>query len=172
LSPRESDLNFPEVVLFIFSGQHLCLLSTKRVVPSEWCLGLVQRRIKLRTSARDVGCEMVTDRTRLKNAEELWIAKYRAALRDAPVQQSLFVRVRVVLHSAQNILVSQIRRIVNNWIQSHPHSQEQQKQRSARSSQSPPVPETATSSRKMNQPESTGKRSSRKIKATIAGKAG
>jgi hypothetical protein len=119
---------------------------------------------------------MANDRAHLKNTEELWIAKYRAALKEVSVQQSRFMRVRVGLCNARNIVISQIGRIVNNWIGANPRPQEihphphKQQQRPARSSEPLPISQPKTSIRK--RAGSTGKRSSRKGKTAIVGKVG
>jgi hypothetical protein len=51
---------------------------------------------------------MAMDRTPLKDAEEAWIAKYRSALKDIPVQQSRSTRFHEALHRAHSIIVSQL----------------------------------------------------------------
>ena len=48
------------------------------------------------------------DRTPLKDAEEAWIAKYRSALKDIPVQQSRSTRFHEALNRAHNIIVSRV----------------------------------------------------------------
>lgn len=49
---------------------------------------------------------MSMDRTPLKDAEEAWIAKYRSALKDIPVQQSRSTRFHEALNRAHSIIVS------------------------------------------------------------------
>jgi hypothetical protein len=51
---------------------------------------------------------MAMDRTPLKDAEEAWIAKYRSALKDIPVQQSRSTRLHEALERAQSIIVSRV----------------------------------------------------------------
>ncbi len=51
---------------------------------------------------------MSTDQTPLKDAEEAWIAKYRSALKDIPVQQSRSTRFNEALHRAHSIIVSRV----------------------------------------------------------------
>jgi len=49
---------------------------------------------------------MAMDRTPVKEAEEAWIAKYRSALKDIPVQQSRSTRFHEALNRAHSIMVS------------------------------------------------------------------
>ncbi len=51
---------------------------------------------------------MAMDRTPLNDAEEAWIAKYRSALKDIPVQQSRSTRFHEALNRAHNIIVSRV----------------------------------------------------------------
>jgi hypothetical protein len=51
---------------------------------------------------------MAMDRTPLKDAEEAWIAKYRSALKDIPVQQSRSTRFHETLNRAHSIIVSHV----------------------------------------------------------------
>lgn len=115
---------------------------------------------------------MGTDRTHLESAEELWIEKYRTALKNAPesasVQQSSFMRARVALRGAHTMVSLQIERIVKRWIQAPPLLQEQP--RLAQLSGPPPVPEPTASTRKMNR-SSNGEQSSGEAKGVIAAKA-
>ncbi len=55
---------------------------------------------------------MSMDRTPLKDAEEAWIAKYRSALKDIPVQQSRSTRFHEALNRAHSIIVSHVARIL------------------------------------------------------------
>lgn len=95
---------------------------------------------------------MATDRTHFEHAEELWIEKYRTALKSAPegapVQQSSFMRLQVALRRAHKMVSLHIRRIVKRWILPAPLLQEQH--RLTQSSEPPPVPKPATSTRKVN----------------------
>jgi len=49
---------------------------------------------------------MAMDRTPLKDAEEAWIAKYRSALKDIPVQQSRSSIFHEALNRAHSIIAS------------------------------------------------------------------
>jgi hypothetical protein len=51
---------------------------------------------------------MAMDRTPLKDAEEAWIAKYRSALKDIPVQQSRSTRFHEALNRAHSIIASHV----------------------------------------------------------------
>ena len=51
---------------------------------------------------------MVMDRTPLKDTEEAWIAKYRSALKDIPVQQPRSTRFHEALNRANSIMMSRI----------------------------------------------------------------
>jgi len=55
---------------------------------------------------------MATDRTGMKNAEDAWIAKYRAALKKVPVELSRSSKVREALNRAHSITVSHIGRML------------------------------------------------------------
>jgi hypothetical protein len=99
------------------------------------------------------------DRTHWENAEESWIAKYRAALKDAPVEQSRFMRVCVALTSARDTVISQVGRILTRWTQA--------KRKGPASSSNPaPISEPRNSTREMNRAESSGKPPSKKTTAT------
>ena len=58
---------------------------------------------------------METNRIRLEQPDEAWIAKYRAALDTNPVQQSHFTRLRESLTDAGHTLVTQMRTVVGSW---------------------------------------------------------
>lgn len=49
---------------------------------------------------------MATDRTPSRDTDEAWIAKYRSALKDIPVQQSRSTRFHEALHRARSVIVS------------------------------------------------------------------
>ena len=51
---------------------------------------------------------MAMDRTPLNDAEEAWIAKYRSALKDIPVEQSRSTRFHEALNRAHGIIVSHV----------------------------------------------------------------
>lgn len=51
---------------------------------------------------------MAMDLTPLKDAEEAWIAKYRSALKDIPVEQSRSTRFHEALNRAHGIIVSHV----------------------------------------------------------------
>jgi hypothetical protein len=51
---------------------------------------------------------MAMDRTPLNDAEEAWIAKYRTALKDIPVEQSRSTRFHEALNRAHGIIVSHV----------------------------------------------------------------
>jgi hypothetical protein len=55
---------------------------------------------------------MATDQTYLKDAEEAWIAKYRAALKEVPGEPSRSTKVRDALNRAQGITISNITRML------------------------------------------------------------
>jgi hypothetical protein len=97
---------------------------------------------------------MEIDRTRL-DAEEAWVAKYRAALKAPPIHQSRLMKVRVALESAHNILVSHIEGILER-IQTR-------RRRPAPSSERVLIPEPQTLTRKMNRAEWSGKQPSKKV---------
>jgi hypothetical protein len=61
------------------------------------------------------GTAMETNRIRLEQSDEAWIAKYRAALDTMPLQKSHFMRLCGSLTGAGSTLVSQIRTIVSSW---------------------------------------------------------
>ena len=63
----------------------------------------------------ELGLNMTKDRAQLKDADEAWIAKYRAALNDNPIQPSRSARVRALLQSAQNLAISKISQILAGW---------------------------------------------------------
>ena len=51
---------------------------------------------------------MAMDRTPLNDAEEAWIAKYRTALKDIPVEQSRSTRFHEALNRAHGIIASHV----------------------------------------------------------------
>jgi hypothetical protein len=55
---------------------------------------------------------MATDRTYMKDAEEAWIAKYRAALKEIPVEPSRSTKVREALNRVHSSTVSHISRML------------------------------------------------------------
>ncbi len=57
---------------------------------------------------------MQTNQTRFENLDEVWIAKYRAAM-NTPVPQSRFKSMCALLASARRNLVWQIEGIVGAW---------------------------------------------------------
>ena len=79
--------------------------------------------INPKTGTRDLGLNMTKDRAHLNDADEAWIAKYRAALNDNPIQPSRSMRVRAVLQSAQNVAISKISRILARWNGARRHHQ-------------------------------------------------
>jgi len=93
---------------------------------------------------------MATNRTHLKDAEEAWIAKYRAALKNIPVEQSRSTRVREALNRAHTITVSHIGRILARSLDPSLWK------RSVQSSKPMPVSPQA-STRNRNLPESNAK---------------
>jgi hypothetical protein len=97
------------------------------------------------------GDVMETDRIYSKDAEEAWIAKYRATLRDIPVQQSPSMKAREALNRAYKIALSYIGRI---WAVSLDPSR---RQRSAQSSESKPVLQPQRSTRSTTLAESNAK---------------
>jgi hypothetical protein len=115
---------------------------------------------------------MATDRTQFESAEELWIEKYRAALKNAPenapVQQSSFLRLWVALGGAYKMVSLQIERIVKRWMQAAPLLREQHGL--AQLSEPPLVAEPTTSTRKMYR-SSNGEQLSGEAKGTMAAKA-
>jgi hypothetical protein len=84
---------------------------------------------------------MAMDRTPLKDAEEAWIAKYRSALKDIPVQQSRSTRFHEALHRAHSIIVSCIAAILAGWL--HP-GRWKEFRRSVQSSKPMPVSQLQT----------------------------
>jgi len=58
---------------------------------------------------------METNQNRFEQLDEAWIAKYRAALNNTAVQQSLFTTIFASLTDARKTVVSQIERIVSSW---------------------------------------------------------
>jgi hypothetical protein len=86
---------------------------------------------------------MTRDRTHLKDGDEAWIAKYRAPLKDAPVEQSRSTRVREALNTAYTLALSHISRILDRWPRAH-------LQRSTQSSQPTPVWQRQSATRDMN----------------------
>jgi hypothetical protein len=76
---------------------------------------------------------MGTDRTYMRDAEEAWITKYRAALREIPVETSRLRKVRDALNRAYSVTISQIGRMLARSLD--PGSSN----RSARPSQPKPV---------------------------------
>jgi hypothetical protein len=55
---------------------------------------------------------MANDRTYMKDAEEAWITKYRAALREIPVETSRSAKVRDALNRAYSVAISPIGRML------------------------------------------------------------
>jgi hypothetical protein len=55
---------------------------------------------------------MATDRTHFNHAEEAWIEKYRAALKEIPVQPSRSTKVRDALNRAHSSTISHISRVL------------------------------------------------------------
>lgn len=51
---------------------------------------------------------MAMDRTPLNDAEEAWIAKYRSALKDIPVEQSRSTKFHEALNKAHRVIVSHV----------------------------------------------------------------
>lgn len=98
------------------------------------------------------------DRTHLENADEAWIAKYRAAVKGTPIQRSRFMRVRVGLTSAHNMVISRIGRILGRG--------QTQRQRPAPAPEPVPVPGLRTSIGKVNRAESNGTQPPKKATAT------
>jgi hypothetical protein len=94
---------------------------------------------------------MATDQTYLKDAEEAWIAKYRAALREVPVENSRSTRVRDALNRAHGITISNIARMLarslapSEW------------KKSVQPSERTPVTQAQTSIRTGNLAESNAK---------------
>jgi hypothetical protein len=101
---------------------------------------------------------MEIDRTRLEN-EEVWIAKYRAALEVPSIQQSRLMKVRVALQSARNIFISHVDGILDHWTPAR-------WQRPAPSSGLTLAPEPPAFTRSLSRTESTGKRPSGKTTVT------
>ena len=95
---------------------------------------------------------MTRDRTHLKDADEAWIAKYRAALEQDPVEQSRYMKVREALNLAHTLALSHISRILDRWPRAH-------LQRSAQSSEPPPVSQPQISTRDRNLAESDANQS-------------
>jgi|ERR1700678_2623978 hypothetical protein len=62
---------------------------------------------------------MTQDQAHLKNksrdADEAWIAKYRAALNENPVRPSRSMRIRAGLQSLQNATISKIGKVLARW---------------------------------------------------------
>jgi hypothetical protein len=94
---------------------------------------------------------MAVDQIHLKDAEEAWIEKYRAALKDIPVQQSRSTRVREALNRAHGIAVSHIGRILATSLDPALWK------RSVQSSKAMPVSRSQNSIRNRNQGESSAK---------------
>jgi|SRR5580700_1039624 hypothetical protein len=84
---------------------------------------------------------MAMARTPLNDAEEAWIAKYRSALKDIPVQQSRSTRFHEALHRAHSIIVSCIAAILAGWL--HP-GRWKEFRRSVQSSKPMPVSQLQT----------------------------
>jgi hypothetical protein len=109
------------------------------------------------------------NRAHSENADEVWIAKYRAALKDTPVQQSRFMRVHAVLNNARNIVSSHIGGILHRWTQTQkpvPSSASGLKTVDYPSSKPTLISKPQTSTRKINRAESSGKQPSKKATAT------
>jgi hypothetical protein len=94
---------------------------------------------------------MATDRTYMKDAEEAWIAKYRAALKEIPVEPSRSTKVRDALNRAHGITISHISGMLarsldpSRW------------KKSVQPSEPKPVAQTGASTRNGNLTESNAK---------------
>jgi len=116
------------------------------------------------------------DRADVHDDDELWIAKYRAALKDIPVQQSSLMKVRAALAHARKILFSRLEGILDLWAKSNsqrssrsievhsvlqPHSLIGNKSRAA-PARKPPVKKAAPTTAGLMQPRLTNKRRTRR----------
>jgi hypothetical protein len=143
-------------------NRRLSVPSTDGVVPSEWFPALARRCIRHTNRYAVPGREtplMEIDRSRL-NAEEAWIAKYRAALTVPPIQPSRLMKVRVALNSAHGVLIAHMEQILERWTHAR-------WRRPAASSEPVLVPEPQTLTRKMNRVECSGKQPSKKVTAAM-----
>ncbi len=59
---------------------------------------------------------MAMDRTPLKDAEEAWIAKYRSALKNIPVQQSRSMKFHEAMDRVHSIIMLCVARILAGWL--------------------------------------------------------
>jgi hypothetical protein len=55
-----------------------------------------------------------------KTIEEEWILKYRAAISAVPIKPPRAVRLRASIDNTCRLVVSNVGRIVRQWIQTHP----------------------------------------------------
>jgi hypothetical protein len=94
---------------------------------------------------------MAIDRIHLNDAEEAWIAKYRAALKEIPVQQPRSTRVRDALNRVHGIAASHIGRILATSLDASLWK------RSVQSSEPLPAPQPQSSVRNLSQAESSAK---------------
>src|SRR5580698_5779643 len=95
------------------------------------------------------GGEMAIDRIHFNDAEEAWIAKYRSALKEIPVQQPRSTRLRDALNRVHGIAASHIGRILATSLDSSFWK------KSAQPSKPMPVSQAQPSVRNMNQAASS-----------------
>jgi hypothetical protein len=76
----------------------------------------VRSCISLKQARQNVGFEMTTDRIHLKDADEAWIAKYRAAVKEDPVKRSRSSKIRQALNQAHTLVFSRLNRILDRWL--------------------------------------------------------
>jgi len=90
--------------------------------------GVVPRAVRSCISLKarqNVGFEMTTDRIHLKDADEAWIAKYRAAVKEVPVKRSRSSKIRQALNQAHTLVFSCVNRIRDRWLPARSQSSAQ-----------------------------------------------
>ncbi|SRR5208283_102802 len=86
---------------------------------------------------------MTTDRILPKDADEAWIAKYRAAVKEVRVEPSRSSKIREALHRAGTLALSGIGRILHRLLGSR--SQASAQQRSSQPPETSAVPPQSAS---------------------------
>jgi hypothetical protein len=60
------------------------------------------------------------DHVYVHSEDETWIAKYRAAVKDLPVQPSGLIKIREALSGARNVVFSHLNTFLDRWAQCNP----------------------------------------------------
>lgn len=108
-----------------------------------------------------------THRTHVNDGDEDWIAKYRAALKESPVRQSYFRKLRAAVRRAHQFVVVRVGKVLR-------HGRQTQSEKPALSSglrpsaPSPVVAESPNHVRKPNRGQSTSRRPPRKMASSPA----